>query len=108
LEVELGRLARSHPGLDAAIGVSAGVLVAGNVGTELRYEYTVIGRPVNEAARLSDLAKGQRGRVLASAGAIERAGSEAGHWVPLGTVALRGQAVPTAIYEPVGVRQPVA
>ena len=96
----------AHPGLDAAIGVSSGQLVAGNVGTEQRYEYTVIGRPVNEAARLSDLAKGRDARVLASAEAIERSGDEATRWLSRGTVALRGQAAPTAIYEPLEVREP--
>jgi adenylate cyclase len=108
LRAELRSLAASHPGLDAAIGVSAGQLVAGNVGTEQRYEYTVIGRPVNEAARLSDLAKGRAGRVLASADAIERSGDEATRWMSRGTVGLRGQAAPTSIYEPLEVREPVA
>ena len=106
LRDELQTISPAHPGLDAAIGVSSGQLVAGNVGTEQRYEYTVIGRPVNEAARLSDLAKGRRGRVLASAAAIERSGDEATHWLPRGTVGLRGQASPTAIYEPIEVREP--
>ena len=86
--------------------MSSGVVVAGNVGTEQRYEYTVIGRPVNEAARLTDLAKGRPGRVLAGAGAIERAGDEATRWASLGTVALSGQQVPAAIYEPTEVREP--
>ena len=42
--------------------------VAGNIGAESRFEYTVIGDPVNEAARLTELAKDHDGRVLASAG----------------------------------------
>ena len=80
-------------------------MVAGNVGTEQRYEYTVIGRPVNEAARLTEVAKGRPVRVLAGAGAVDRAGDEADHWAALGTMALRGQSVPTAVFEPVGVRE---
>ena len=108
LHGELANLAPAFPGLDAAIGVSSGPLVAGNVGTEQRYEYTLIGRPVNEAARLTDLAKGRPGRVVASQGALDRAGDEVNRWSSLGTVALRGQSAPAMIYEPVEVREPVA
>jgi adenylate cyclase len=107
LRQRLGELAVIHPGIDAGIGISSGTLVAGNVGTEQRYEYTVIGGPVNEAARLTELAKGRPGRVVASAGAVQRAGDEASRWSALGTVALRGQSAPTAIYEPVPLREPV-
>ena len=100
LRDRVAALADAHPGLDAAVGISAGEVVAGNVGTERRYEYTVIGRPVNEAARLSELAKGQPSRVVASGGAVERAGHEARNWTGVGTVALRGHTTPTALYEP--------
>ena len=93
-------LEQRYPGLDAAVGVSSGPVVAGNVGTERRYEYTVIGRAVNEAARLSELAKGNANRVLASGGSIDRAGDEARNWTGVGTVALRGHSVPTTLYEP--------
>ncbi|MBW0103889.1 adenylate/guanylate cyclase domain-containing protein, partial [Pseudonocardia sp. KRD291] len=51
------RLAAEMPDISAGIGVSAGDAVAGNVGDLRRFEYTVIGDPVNEAARLTDLAK---------------------------------------------------
>ena len=100
LHERIGVVASSHPGLDAGIGVSSGTLVAGNVGTEERFEYTVIGRPVNEAARLTDLAKQRRGRVLASAAAVRSAGPERAHWVDRGRVGLRGQNAPTPIFEP--------
>ena len=84
----------AHPGLDAAIGVSSGPLVAGNVGTEQRYEYTVIGRPVNEAARLSDLAKGRPGECW-PASARDRAGGRRGAAVAVRAAPsrLRGQSV---------------
>ncbi|MDQ1466887.1 MAG: adenylate cyclase [Actinomycetota bacterium] len=107
LRARLETLAANHPGIDAAIGVSSGIVVAGNVGTEQRYEYTIIGGPVNEAARLTDLAKGRSGRVVASMASVRRAGDEASHWNPLGSVALRGQSAPTAICEPVSVGERV-
>ena len=75
---DLLALAVTHPGLDAAVGVSSGLVVAGNVGAEQRYEYTVIGDPVNEAARLTEAAKHRLGRVLASDESVERGGRRGG------------------------------
>ncbi len=62
LATELRRL---H--VDFGIGVSAGPVFAGNIGAENRYEYTVVGDAVNEAARLADRAKDFDARVLCSA-----------------------------------------
>lgn len=91
-----------YPELDAGIGVSSGEIVAGNVGAEQRYEYTVIGDPVNEAARLSDEAKSRPGRVLAAEPAIVRARSSAstGGWREVATLELRGRTEPTRTFEP--------
>jgi class 3 adenylate cyclase/integral membrane sensor domain MASE1 len=81
-----------------AIGVSAGRAVAGNVGGEARFEYTVIGDPVNEAARLCELAKARPGGVLASQAALEQAGApEASRWCLGESVTLRGRKAPTRL-----------
>jgi adenylate cyclase len=100
LRRELLALSALTPELDAAIGVSAGTVVAGNIGAEERYEYTVIGPPVNEAARLTDEAKQRFGRVLASEEAVQRAGDEANSWKVAGELKLRGYDTSTLAYEP--------
>jgi adenylate cyclase len=82
----------------AGIGVAAGQVVAGNVGAKERFEYTVIGEPVNEAARLSELAKSQPARLLASSETIDGASEdERAHWSLGETVTLRGHDQPTQL-----------
>ena len=100
LAVRVRELRGTHPGLDAGIGVSTGWVVAGRVGAAHRYEYTVVGQPVNEAARLTELAKAYPGRTLAGGAALAAAATEAGRWTPAGEVALRGFGRAVAVYEP--------
>ncbi len=85
-------LATEAPETPATIGVSGGEVIAGNMGTAERFEYTVMGDPVNEAARLGSQAKQlpQRvavaGRLLAAATERERS-----HWEVAYSVVLRGR-----------------
>jgi len=103
LRATLEALGSGGETLDAGIGVASGVAVAGNVGAVDRYEYTVIGDPVNESSRLSELAKSSPGRVLASLTAVDAAGEpEAGHWAEAGESLLRGRRQPTVLMAPAG------
>jgi adenylate cyclase len=96
----LGTQLRRLP-VDFGIGVSAGRVFAGNIGAENRYEYTVIGDAVNEAARLADLAKTSDRRILCSAAAIDRADeTERGQWAACYSTVLRGRSEATHVSAP--------
>ncbi|MCP2256196.1 adenylate cyclase [Prauserella aidingensis] len=82
--------------LDLGIGVATGPAFAGQLGTSTRFEYTVIGDAVNEAARLTEHAKHADGRILASRAALDAAcDAERDRWHPHETYQLRGRAEPT-------------
>ncbi len=96
------RLHEEVPECEAGIGVAAGEAVAGNVGAKERFEYTVIGDPVNEAARLCELAKDAPNHLLASSDAVETATEdERALWTLGDSVTLRGYNEPTRLALPV-------
>jgi adenylate cyclase len=95
------RLRVEVPDCEAGIGVASGKVVAGNVGAKERFEYTVIGEPVNEAARLCELSKTVDGHLVTSSETVRRAGeSESARWRLGDTVTLRGHDEPTRLAVP--------
>lgn len=89
---------RGHE-FDIGIGVSRGKVFAGDLGVRSRHEYTVVGDAVNEAARLTELAKAVPGRVLASGAVLEAAGDdERACWSHHAMLSLRGRSEPTSAW----------
>jgi class 3 adenylate cyclase len=87
--------------VDFGIGIHAGKLVAGNIGTAARLEYTFIGDTVNIASRLESKTKDFNTDILISAPAMERArASLAGlKFEPLGKAALKGKTEQVEIFK---------
>ncbi len=89
------REAKGLPPLAHGVGVHYGPMVAGNIGTSERMQYTVIGDAVNLASRLESATKDTQVELLVSDTAV-RAAQAAGVPLPAlkvhGTIAVRGHA----------------
>lgn len=80
------------------VGLHFGEAVVGNFGGEGRIQYTALGDSMNTASRLENANKQTKTGMIASREAVER--SMLDWWRPLGSVTLRGRALPVEIYEP--------
>jgi class 3 adenylate cyclase len=82
-------------------GVNTGPVIVGNVGSDLRYEYTALGDAVNVAARVQTAA--QAGDVLITEN-TRRFVADAFELDGLGAVELRGKTEPVHLYRVRGLR----
>lgn len=88
--------------VEFGIGIHCGKLVAGNIGTAARLEYTFIGDTVNIASRLESKTKDLNTDIVVSAAALEKAKGSLGgeiRFEPLGRVALKGKSQAADIYK---------
>jgi len=96
-------LARGWPEIRVRIGLNTGVAIVGNMGSQQRFDYTMIGDAVNQAARFEGVNKVYKTWVLASHSTLEACRDDI-LARELDTVLVRGKAEGVRIYEPMAIR----
>jgi len=87
------------PFTNVGIGLHAGEVITGNVGTSARKQYSVIGNTVIMAARLEQLNKDYNSQVLVSKEVLNKLTSNNFRVESLGSVKVKGRTVPVEIYK---------
>ncbi|MBI5971030.1 MAG: adenylate/guanylate cyclase domain-containing protein [Deltaproteobacteria bacterium] len=96
LNVKWGGL--GYPHIDIGIGVNSGEAVVGNIGSELRYDYTGIGDTVNLASRLEGMNKVYGTSIVVSE-FTHASVKDAFLFRELDLVRVKGKYKPVAVYE---------
>ena len=94
---------RGLPAIGIGVGLSTGPMSVGNMGSQARFDYTVLGDAVNLGARLEALTREYRVDILV-AEATARAAEAGFVFRELDTVRVRGRSGVGAIYQLVGAR----
>lgn len=89
--------------IPVGIGVNSGEMVAGNVGSQKRMEYTVIGDNVNVASRVTSLAKG--GEILITKRTYELIGEASVKVEAKGKVPVKGRKMGILIFKVLSLEQ---
>ena len=93
----LGESGRIAP-IAIGIGLHAGEVVSGNIGSALRKQYSITGNVVILASRIEQLNKTYGSQILASGEVLAAAGEEAAAAASLGPVKVKGREQPIELF----------
>lgn len=98
------RIVANQPRINFGIGISSGEVVSGNIGSQKRMDYTVIGDGVNVSARLESLTKQYLCDIIISENTLALCGDRL--WVrELDKIRVKGKSDATKIYEVIGEKE---
>lgn len=93
---------RGWPQVEIGIGINSGRMRVGNMGSEFRMAYTVMGDAVNLGSRLEGLTKHYGVKIITGVGTAEAVPDWA--FMQLDRVRVKGKDQPVAVFEPLGPR----
>src|SRR6185312_12542894 len=73
------------------VGINSGPVMAGNIGSEQRVEYTALGDTTNTASRLEGMTKDSGHMLFVADSTRERLRTQPGDLVPVGELEVRGR-----------------
>ena len=98
---EAEQVRRSHGiSLEIRVGLNSGEVVVRAIGSDLHMDYTAVGQTTHLAARMEQLATGNRSLVTAATWRLAEGYVEAN---PLGPVPVKGLDAPVEVFELIGV-----
>ena len=92
------RAAYGAPPVSVGIGLNTGVMSVGNMGSDLRRAYTVVGDAVNLASRLESLSRVYQVDIVASQATVDHAAAGQHLWQELDRVRVKGKHQATTIH----------
>ena len=97
-QLNIDHRARGLPEIGVGIGLNTGIMCVGDMGSDIRRSYTVIGDAVYLGSRLEGLSKYYGGSIVVSESTQSRAPQFA--WQQMDLVRVKGKAQSVAIYQP--------